>query len=31
MQAEINLGDTLVVDRANGARMTVRYRLPRAN
>jgi hypothetical protein len=29
MQAEFKLGDTIVLDRANGAGMTVRYRLPR--
>jgi len=29
MQAEIKPGDTLVVDRANAAGMSVRYRLPR--
>jgi hypothetical protein len=31
MQAEFKLGDTLVLDRSNGAGMTVRYLLPRAN
>lgn len=30
MQAEFKLGDTLVLDRSNGAGMTVRYLLPRA-
>jgi hypothetical protein len=29
MQAEFRQGDTMVLDRANGAGMTVRYRLPR--
>jgi hypothetical protein len=29
MQEEFKLGDTLVLDRANGAGMTVRYLLPR--
>jgi hypothetical protein len=29
MQAEFKLGDTMVLDRANGAGMTVRYLLPR--
>jgi hypothetical protein len=29
MQAEFKPGDTMVLDRANGAGMTVRYRLPR--
>jgi hypothetical protein len=29
MQAEFKPGDTLVLDRANGAEMTVRYLLPR--
>jgi len=29
MQAEIKPGDTLLLDRANGAGMTVRYLLPR--
>ena len=31
MQAEFKLGDTLIFDRTNGAGMTVRYLLPRAN
>jgi hypothetical protein len=31
MQAEFKLGDTLLLDRTNGAGMTVRYLLPRAN
>lgn len=31
MQEELKSGDTLVLDRTNGAGMTVRYRLPRAN
>ena len=31
MQAEIKLGDTLLLDRTEGAGMTVRYLLPRAN
>jgi hypothetical protein len=31
MQAEIRAGDVLLVERANGAGMTVRYRLPRTN
>ena len=30
MQAEMKPGDTLLVERANGAGMTVRYLLPRA-
>jgi 5-methylcytosine-specific restriction protein A len=30
MQTELKTGDTLVLDRTNGAGMTVRYRLPRA-
>jgi hypothetical protein len=30
MQAEFKLGDTMVLDRANGAGMTVRYLLPRS-
>jgi hypothetical protein len=30
MQAEFKLGDTLLLDRSNGAGMTVRYLLPRA-
>jgi hypothetical protein len=30
MQAEMKTGDTLLIERANGARMTVRYLLPRA-
>ncbi len=29
MQNEIKLGDTLLLERTNGAGMTVRYRLPR--
>jgi hypothetical protein len=29
MQAEFKLGDTLLLDRTNGAGMTVRYLLPR--
>jgi hypothetical protein len=29
MQEELKLGDTLVLDRTNGAGMTVRYLLPR--
>ncbi len=28
MEAEMKLGDTLLVERANGAGMTVRYLLP---
>jgi hypothetical protein len=31
MQAEIKPGDTTILDRTNGAGMTVRYLLPRAN
>jgi hypothetical protein len=31
MQAEMKNGDTLVLERTNGAGMTVRYVLPRAN
>ena len=31
MQEEFKLGDTLLLDRTNGAGMTVRYLLPRAN
>jgi hypothetical protein len=31
MQAEMKSGDVLVLDQANGAGMTVRYLLPRAN
>jgi hypothetical protein len=31
MQAEMKPGDILLVERANGAGMTVRYMLPRAN
>jgi hypothetical protein len=31
MQAEIKPGDTLLVERTNGAGMTVRYLLPRVN
>jgi hypothetical protein len=30
MQEEFKLGDTLLLDRTNGAGMTVRYLLPRA-
>jgi hypothetical protein len=30
MQDEMQLGDTLLVDRTNGAGMTVRYLLPRS-
>ena len=30
MQAEIRSGDTVVLDRTNGAGMVIRYRLPRA-
>jgi hypothetical protein len=29
MQAEMKPGDTLLIERANGAGMTVRYLLPR--
>jgi hypothetical protein len=29
MQAEMKRGDTIILDRANGAGMTVRYLLPR--
>jgi hypothetical protein len=29
MQAEFKLGDTLLLDRSNGAGMTIRYLLPR--
>jgi UDP-N-acetylmuramyl pentapeptide synthase len=29
MQAELKLGDTLLLDRTNGVGMTVRYLLPR--
>jgi hypothetical protein len=29
MQEEFRLGDTLLLDRTNGAGMTIRYRLPR--
>jgi hypothetical protein len=29
MEAELKLGDTIVLDRSNGAGMTVRYLLPR--
>jgi len=29
MQQEFKLGDTLLLDRTNGAGMTVRYLLPR--
>jgi hypothetical protein len=29
MEAEFKLGDTIILDRANGAGMTVRYLLPR--
>jgi hypothetical protein len=31
MQAEMKPGDTLLVERTNGAGMTVRYLLPRTN
>jgi hypothetical protein len=31
MQAEIKSGDTMLLDRASGAGMTVRYLLPRAS
>jgi hypothetical protein len=31
MQAEMKLGDRMLLDRASGAGMTVRYLLPRAN
>jgi hypothetical protein len=31
MQAEFKQGDTLVLDRTNGAGMTVRYLLPRTS
>ena len=31
MQAEMKLGDTLLLERSNGAGMTVRYLLPRSN
>jgi hypothetical protein len=31
MQAEMKLGDTMLLDRTSGAGMTVRYLLPRAN
>jgi hypothetical protein len=31
MQAEMKAGDILLVERATGAGMTVRYMLPRAN
>jgi hypothetical protein len=31
VEAEMKLGDILLVERANGAAMTVRYLLPRAN
>ena len=31
MQAEIKPGDTMILDRTNGAGMTVRYLLPRAD
>jgi hypothetical protein len=30
MQAEMKPGDTLLIERANGAGMTVRYLLPRS-
>jgi len=30
MQAEMKPGDTMILDRANGAGMTVRYSLPRS-
>lgn len=31
MQAEMKLGDTMLLDRSNGAGMTIRYLLPRAH
>jgi hypothetical protein len=31
MQAEMKLGDTLLLDRTSGVGMTIRYLLPRAN
>jgi hypothetical protein len=31
MEAEMKLGDTLIIERVNGAGMSVRYLLPRAN
>jgi hypothetical protein len=31
MQAEMQAGDTLLIDRSNGAGMTVRYLLPRVS
>ena len=31
MEAEMKLGDILLLDRVNGAGMTVRYLLPRTN
>jgi hypothetical protein len=31
MEAEMKLGDILLVDRTNGTGMTVRYLLPRAH
>ena len=31
MQEEFKMGDTLLLDRTNGAGMTIRYLLPRAN
>jgi hypothetical protein len=31
MEAEMKLGDSMVLDRTSGAGMTVRYLLPRAN
>lgn len=31
MQAEMQLGDTLILDRTSGVGMTIRYMLPRAN
>jgi hypothetical protein len=31
MEAEMKLGDILLVERASGVGMTVRYFLPRAN
>ena len=31
MEAEVKLGDTLLVERTNSAEMTVRYLLPRGN
>jgi hypothetical protein len=31
MQAEMKPGDSMILERANGAGMTVRYLLPRPN